>query len=92
MTITDKDLDTLALRINELQGTPLQPYADGKPQANCYHVQQAYGGVNLARMSSVSGSSGTSNIFAIGYTTKRDLYNRMQAYICGIEAGKGSAS
>ena len=86
MTITDKDLDKLAARINELQGTPLEPYADGKPQANCYHVEHVYGGVNLAKMSGTPGNTGTSNIFEVGYTSKKDLYNKMYAYILGSES------
>ena len=87
--ITQKDLEVLVKRINTVMGTPLQPYAKNEetvrhePQANCYHLSYAYGGVSLHKMSSKPGCTGVSSITSY-HMPKRELYDYMQAYLSGI--------
>ena len=80
--------------INRATGSPQAAYTrqdDGTYKANVgnYHTTGAYGGVNLARMANEHG--GISNPLSCGHTTKRDLYNRMQAFLAGIRASKQAA-
>ena len=90
MRITERDLKAVVNRINQITGSPLEPYTkqdDGGFKANPgnYHLDHAYGGVSLKRMCNEGG--GVSDVINSGYTTKRDLYNLMQAYIRGLENG-----
>ena len=82
--ITLKDLQELTDRINNIKGTPLKPWekTDGKYTANIgnYHLDGAYGGYALHQMMTTGG--GIRDIFG-GHMRKRELYNRMQAFICG---------
>lgn len=90
--ITKQHLQRTVDRINSLTGMPSQPYAmvDGKcqPQAGCYHLSWAYGGVQLHRMSLCAGCTGVTTALYTGYTTKRDLYNQMYSFIRGLEAAQ----
>jgi hypothetical protein len=81
--ISIKDLERLTLIINEATGSPVVPYADGKAQIGNYHISQAYGGVCLHRMHSEGGAITTP--LCSYHEPKRDLYNRMVAFIAGIE-------
>ncbi len=96
MRITNKDLEAVVARINRTMGTPQAPYirneATGRhePQANCYHLDYAYGGVSLHRMSDMPGCTGVDNVFSIGHVSKRELYDRMQAFLRGVEAARGN--
>lgn len=88
--ITDKDLQGMINRLNLLTGMPSAPYAkseDGtfKPQAGNYHLDYAYGGVSLSRMSLNEGSTGVSKPLNHCYCTKRELYDQIYAFIRGIE-------
>lgn len=84
--ITDKDLLAVVDRINHLTNSSPVSYieTDGELRAciGNYHLSYAYGGVNLHRMHSSGG--GITTPIGCGHTTKRDLYNRMQAYIAGL--------
>ena len=85
--ITEKQLQSVVDRINRIAGTPMTPYVkgdDGKyhPQANNYHLDFAYGGVQLVQMCNEGG--GTRNITQ-GHVSKRELLYLMQAFIAGIE-------
>ena len=85
--ITQKDLEVLADRINEVTGSPMATYTktDKPPyKANIgnYHLSYAYGGVKLERMHNEGG--GVQTISTDGYGTKRELYNWMQAFLSGI--------
>ena len=86
MRITEKDLQATCDRINRIMATPHEPYAriEGKLVANvgCYHLNHAYGGVALYQMDNECG--GVRDIFG-GHLTKRDLYERMHAFIKGLE-------
>ena len=93
MRITQKDLESVVARINRICGTPTAPYSKDvagniSPNANCYHLSYAYGGVQLVRMSSTPGCTGVSNVIGTGHIPKSDLYNRMQAYIAGLEVAR----
>ena len=83
--ITELNLDRLAGSINQTLGTPEQPYTkiEGggyRPNEGCYHIEIQSGFFNLVRMSNESGGT---NLELSG-TTKRDLYDQMQAYLKGI--------
>jgi hypothetical protein len=84
MRITDKILQAVIDRINVVTGSPAKPYVDRKPQAGCYHLSGAYGGVALHRMAKTG--SGVHDIFG-GHGTKRELYTQMQAWLGGYETG-----
>lgn len=92
--ITQKNLEHLVDRINEVTGSPLdycvrcsglngtqinQPF---KASVGHYHLDYAYGGVKLVRM--VNEGGGISVISTDGYGTKRELYNWLQAFLAGI--------
>lgn len=85
--ITDKDLDNLAATINRLTGSPEKPYAqvDGRhvAQPGNFHISHAYGGVCLHRMSNTGG--GVSCPLVSYHSPKRELYDRMHAFIDGLE-------
>jgi hypothetical protein len=85
--ITDKHLKGMIDRLNRITNNPLVPYEriDGKlvAQIGCYHLSHAYGGVSLYRMCNEGG--GVTDVFHSGHTTKRELYERIYAYIKGIE-------
>ena len=84
--ITWKNLEGLAQRINEAKGTPVKSWTigtNGKNQSAIgnYHIDGAYGGVSLHCM--VNASGGVTDVFGCGHITKRDLWNRMRAYLEG---------
>jgi hypothetical protein len=81
--ITDKNLEGVCAIINRVTGSPEKPYVDGVAQIGNYHIGSAYGGVSLQRMSNSSG--GVTEPLYCGYQTKRDLWNRMHAFLKGIE-------
>ena len=87
--ITNKDLERLCERINDLTGSPKTGWTkkqDGGFVANIghYYIDGAYGGVALERM--VTDGGGVEAVFSCGHVTKRDLYNRMHAFLDGFEA------
>jgi hypothetical protein len=85
--ITEKHLQALCDRLNRITNSPETPYKkDGNQfiaQIGNYHLDFAYGGVELVRMSNLGG--GVDNPLRTGHVPKRELYNRMQAYIAGME-------
>jgi hypothetical protein len=81
--ITEKQLQALCDRINRATGSPMQPWVDGKAQIGNYHISFAYGGVNLERMHNEGG--GVSCPIGMGHVPKRELWDRMQAYLSGLE-------
>ena len=88
--MTQKQLELLCARINAAQQSPATPYErseiDGSliAQIGNYHLSGAYGGVSLHQMASISG--GVRDVFNCGHVTKRDLYNRMAAYLAGARS------
>ena len=87
--ITDKDLQAVVNRINRETKSPAERYAkDGdkyKAHIGCYHLSHAYGGVALHRMHNEGG--GVEDVFG-GHMPKRELYERMHAWIRGYEAAQ----
>jgi|SRR5215217_462634 len=89
--ITDTDLRILCERLNKLTGSPMEPYAPwvegqpnrGRAQVGNFHISHSYGGVCLHRMSNTSG--GVSTPIGGGHVPKRELWDRMHAFIDGIE-------
>lgn len=82
--ITQKDLESLVERINELTNSPLKPYDHETHKSNVgnYHLSYAYGGVNLHRM--VNNGGGVETPLGGGYHTKRELYVKLRAFISGL--------
>ena len=94
-TITKKDLEATVERINRITGSPLEPYTrtedeNGKAtySANLgnYHLSGAYGGHALYRMDNDGG--GVRDVLGCGHLSKRDLYDRMHAFIRGLSAAE----
>ena len=84
--ITESNLKALVRRINEATGAAIEPYTkqpDGKYKANIgnYHLDIAYGGYALDRM--VNDGGGVTVVISRG--TKRELWDRMHAYLAGLE-------
>ena len=89
--ITQKDLEYLVKRINELTGSPVEQHSKdetGRYKSNPgnYHISGAYGGVALERICNEGG--GVQRISTGGYGTKRQLYTWMIAYLAGMENNK----
>jgi hypothetical protein len=87
--ITEKQLQAIVDRINRITKSPETAWtkvSDGKITANIgnYHLSHAYGGVCLHRIMSDGG--GVHDIFRCGHIPKRDLANRMWAYLAGLES------
>lgn len=91
MRISQKDLENVIARLNRLTGNPEKPYIYSKatkrnePQAHCYLLDSAYGGNQLSQMCATG--TGQSTIIH-GFVSKRELYDKIQTFISGIEAGK----
>ncbi len=89
--VTLTQLAGLINRLNRVTGSPFEPYScdeSGTLRANvgCYHLSRAYGGYALHRICNESG--GCSEPFYTGHSPARDLYNRIHAYLMGIESVK----
>ena len=87
--ITQKDLEAVVARINRLTNSPMDYCTKGGrfcSNIGNYHLDYAYGGVQLCRV--VNESGGVSNMLGCGHVSKRDLYERMHAFIRGLEASK----
>ncbi len=89
---TIKQLEALCDEINRLTGSPMQPYARGDSssvaQVGCYCLDQAYGGVNLARIANTGGAQ--SCPIGLSFRTKRELRDQMRAFIEGIRAAQNA--
>lgn len=100
--ITKKMLQNLVDRLNKLCDYPLTSYTKSddpnapisgyKPNPLNYHLSFEYGGVALYQMSSTPGCTGEESIFNCGHMSKRDLYNRIDSYLKGVEVGKSLAA
>jgi len=91
--VTQAHLESIVARINRMTGSPDTPWVkrSDRPGMDAhignYHLSYAYGGVCLHRMSNTSG--GVSDVFSCGHIPKRELADRMHAFLDGIEAAKG---
>ena len=102
--ITDKQLQAIVDRINRTMGTPATPYKPydpavgrAQPNAKCYHLSHAYGGVSLHQMSEREGCTGARDVFGRGHMPKRELAELMHAFLLaelmhaflrGVDAGR----
>jgi hypothetical protein len=91
--VTEAHLEAIVKRINVATGSPLEPYAKlteenmgARAQIGNYHLSYAYGGVSLHRMSNTSG--GVSDVFRCGHIPKRELADRMYAFMDGLDAAQ----
>lgn len=84
-------------RLNRITGQPTESYIredDGTEhgrfvaQVGNYHLSQAYGGVSLHQMVSTSGA--VRDVLSLGHCPKRELFDRMLAFIEGIETANGN--
>lgn len=89
--ITDKQLQYLVDEINRATGNPRDPwtareYPETGYKANIgnYHLSGAYGGVSLHQICSDGG--GVHDTFRCGHIPKRELYERMRAFLDGLNA------
>jgi len=89
--ISTKDLQAVVDRINRLTGSPMYMYnmtedENGKgiykASIGNYHLSGAYGGYSLHRMDTDGG--GVQDVLGCGHLAKRDLYDRMHAFIRGL--------
>ena len=86
--IKQSDLEYYAGLINQATNSPQDPYhtdENNQNRANIgnYHISGAYSGKSLHRMCNEHG--GVSDVFSCGHIPRRDLYNRMRAYLSGLE-------
>ncbi len=85
MTVTIKDLELHVYRINDLLGTPKEPYGKGFiVNSESYYIAEAHGLVGLRQM----GRQGEDRPVISGYMPKSKLDDMMRAFIDGIRAGK----
>ena len=83
--ITVKDLRPMLDRLNSITQNPQEPVADGKFQPGCYTLSEAYGGVALVQIKSTSGAE--DDVFRTGHIKKRELYNKLSAFLDGLDLG-----
>ncbi len=88
MRITEKQLQHLVNRLNKITGQNLQPYdmTKTKNRANVgtYLLDAAYGGWQLAQICNENG--GQDLPLGGGFEPKRATYEKIRAFILGIEA------
>ena len=82
-----QDLNAVVTRINRITNSPEAYMADGVILVGHYHIDCAYGGVQLVRTCNTSGS--VSNVLSTGHVTKRELYDLMHAFLSGIYYAQG---
>lgn len=78
--VTEKHLRLQVKRLNKLKGFEEPAYST----PGAYDIDGAYGGVALHRYENEHG--GVSDVFRSGHMSKKDLYNRIDAFIAGIES------
>ena len=82
--ITEADLASKVHRLNEIvfnKKVPPEHFAVGK-----FHLYHAYGKVQLHQCKSTGGQ--IDDVFRCGFFTKRELYEKMDAFISGIILAK----
>lgn len=86
--ISEKDLQNLLARINEITNSPRTPYNGVTRKSNIGHymLDCAYGGYNVARI--VSDGGGITKPLGNGYHPKRVIYDRLYSFMLGLETRK----
>lgn len=91
MNVTIAMLKNKIEYLNEITNSPLKPYSriGDKNIANIgnFHLYQAYGAFGLHRMVSEGGGVTDNHIY--GLHTKRELLERLNSFINGLEFNKG---
>tara|TARA_Y100000310_G_scaffold82378_1_gene78989 strand:+ start:79 stop:552 length:474 start_codon:yes stop_codon:yes gene_type:complete len=88
--ITIKQIERKINYLNEITGNPLKPYSWNKKEekltsnAGCYYWSGSYGGYKLEQICKGGGSS---DPIYTGFVPKRELYNKICAFVRGIEEG-----
>ena len=93
MRTTTKHLESLIKQLNELPHKPIEPNYllttnEGKKlywNIGNYHLVSAYGGYDLAQV--VNDGGGITKPLYGGMVSKRELYNKLTAYINGVRTG-----
>lgn len=80
--ISQSQLESLVDTINRLTNSPAKPYGDNGANVGNFHLSYAYGGVTLHRM--VNDGGGVTTPLGGGYFTKRELFEKMHAFIGGL--------
>ena len=78
MKILQSNLEAKLARLNSIAGFENPEYST----VGAYCLDYAYGGVSLERYTNKHGN--VKDIFNVGHVTKKELYNLMTAYECGI--------
>ena len=89
--ITQKDLESLVKMINKKTGNTFETYtkkADKTFKANIgtYSLDFAYGGVKLVQL--IDKNGGITEISRNGFSTKKELYCWLNAFLAGLETTK----
>lgn len=84
--VSEKDLQNLVHYLNKLTNNPLDYTTDGKANIGHYYISSAYGGHNLMQLVYEGGASITP--CGGGYYPKKECYERIDKFICGIQAAK----
>ena len=88
--ITIKQIERKIDYLNEITGNPSEPYTWNEKEkktvsnAGCYYWAGAYGGYKLEQICEGGGSS---DPIYTGFVPKRELYNKICAFVRGIEEG-----
>jgi len=77
--ITNEMLETEVAHLNMLMNNGEKSFDD----IGFYNLSHAYGGIELQRVANSRG--GVNCVSRGGHVSKRDLYEWMGAFICGIE-------
>ena len=87
--VTNSQLQSLIDRLNETTGNSKDAYGeDGNANIGTYYIDKAYSGNKLVQIMNKGG--GVVTPLYTGYVTKRELYDRVYAFLCGINLGKGN--
>ena len=83
--ITEKDLQEQCDLINIWTKSPMTPYDKTVANVGNYHLDFAYGGVQLVRMFNKGG--GVTTPLGGGHSTKKELFQKLVAFLCGLLHG-----
>ncbi len=89
MRITKANLEALVDTINAATESPMTTHTktgdDIKSNIGNYHLDWAYGGVKLVRMGNEHGGI---NEIIHGFLSKSETWDRMHAYLSGLQTSK----
>jgi len=82
--ITDKMLQIRVDYLNKITGSPAEYFIEaGNTATGHFLIDSAYGGVALERVTNTTG--GVTDVFDSGHMPKRELFERLCAFIEGYE-------